>query len=300
MRRTKPHSGPLKDKKFQMSIPSANLRGALLGLLGFGLFSVADATIKHLGGTYSPVQIVAFAGLFTLPLIALMWLRQPVSLRPAHPWLMAIRVVALIGNGLLVTYAFTAMPLAEAYAIFFTLPLMLSLIAWPLLGDRMDGMGAFAVILGLAGVILALNPSLVEFTLAHLAAILGTLLAAVHYLIVRKTGGVEAMVPMMLYPILGQTVSAFLILPGRYVPMPVADLATIAMMTLFGFAGTLSMIAAYRIAPPIVVAPMQYSQIAWAAILGAVFFAEPMSTTMAIGMAIIAAAGLLVVWRKDD
>lgn len=276
----------------------SSLKGALLGLVGFGLFSVADATIKHLGGTYHPVQIVAFAGLFTLPLIALMWLRQPVSLSPVHPWLMALRTLALIGNGLLVTYAFTALPLAQAYAIFFTLPLMLSLIAWPLLGDRVDATGGLAVLLGLIGVIVALNPGKVEFTLAHLAAILGTVLAAVHYLIIRKTGGAEAMVPMMLYPVLGQTVSAFLILPGRYVPMPLADLATVGAITLTGLAGTLLMIAAYRVAPPIIVAPMQYSQIAWAAILGALFFAEPMSATTALGMAIIAAAGFLIIARS--
>lgn len=276
----------------------SSLKGALLGLVGFCLFSVADATIKHLGGTYHPVQIVAFAGLFTLPLIALMWLRQPVSLSPVHPWLMALRTLALIGNGLLVTYAFTALPLAQAYAIFFTLPLMLSLIAWPLLGDRVDATGGLAVLLGLIGVIVALNPGKVEFTLAHLAAILGTVLAAVHYLIIRKTGGAEAMVPMMLYPVLGQTVSAFLILPGRYVPMPLADLATVGAITLTGLAGTLLMIAAYRVAPPIIVAPMQYSQIAWAAILGALFFAEPMSAITALGMAIIAAAGFLIIARS--
>lgn len=276
----------------------SSLKGALLGLIGFGLFSVADATIKHLGGTYHPVQIVAFAGLFTLPLITLMWLRQPVPLRPVHPWLMALRTLALIGNGLLVTYAFTALPLAQAYAIFFTLPLMLSLLAWPLLGDRVDALGGIAVLLGLIGVIVALNPGKVEFTAAHLAAILGTMLAAVHYLIIRKTGAVEAMVPMMLYPIFGQTTSAFLILPGRYVPMPLVDLATVGAITLSGFAGTLLMIAAYRIAPPIVVAPMQYSQIAWAAILGALFFAEPMSATTALGMGIIAVAGFMIIARS--
>ena len=102
---------------------------------------MADATIKFLGGSYHPVQIVAFAGLFTLPLIGLLWLTSPVRLRPVHPWLMAIRTLALIGNGLLVTYAFTAMPLAQAYAIFFTLPLILTLMAWPLLGDRVDLLG---------------------------------------------------------------------------------------------------------------------------------------------------------------
>lgn len=279
---------------------SPRLKGALFGLAGFGLFSFADATIKHLGGTYHPVQIVAFAGLFTLPLIALMWLRQPVNLRPVHPWLMAIRSLALIGNGLLITYAFTALPLAQAYAIAFTLPLLINLLAWLLLGDRIDPLGGLAVLLGLFGVMVALNPGRVSFEAAHLAAIVGTLLGAVHYVIIRKTGGVEAMVPMMLYPVLGQTLSAFLILPGRYTAMPVADLATIATVTVFGLSGTLLMIAAYRLAPPIVVAPLQYSQIAWAALFGALFFAEPMGLQVAIGMLIIAAAGVLTMARKSD
>lgn len=275
------------------------LKGVLLGLAGFGLFSMADATIKFLGGSYHPVQIVAFAGLFTLPLIAGLWLRSPVSLKPVHPWLMAIRTAALIGNGLLVTYAFTALPLAQAYAIFFTLPLMLTLLAWPMLGDRVDAMGGLAVMIGLAGVLVALNPGRVELGLPHLAAIFGTLLAAVHYLIIRKTGGTESSVNMMLYPVLGQTISAFLILPGRYVAMPIHDLATVAWLTLSGFSGTLLMIAAYRAAPPIVVAPTQYSQIAWAALFGALFFAEPMTLQMGIGMAIIAVAGVLVVARQE-
>jgi S-adenosylmethionine uptake transporter len=278
---------------------SPRVNGALLGLLGCGLFAVADATIKHLGGTYHPFQIVAFAGLLTFPLILLLWLRKPVSLRPVHPWLMAIRTVAMIGNGLLITYTFTVLPLAQAYAISFTLPLMLTLLAWPLLGDRIDAVGGLAVVIGLVGVIVALNPGRVDLGSGHLAVTLGTVLAAVHYIIIRKTGGAEAMVPMMLYPVFGQTLVALLMLPGRYVPMPPADMAAIAGMTLCGFGGMLSMISAYRIAPPIVVAPMQYSQIAWAALFGAMFFAEPMSAMTAVGMIIIAFAGLLIIARRE-
>ncbi len=278
---------------------SPSLNGVLLGLAGFGLFSMADATIKFLGGSYHPVQILAFMGLFTLPLIGLLWLKAPVSLKPVHPWLMAVRTLALIGNGLLVTYAFTAMPLAQAYAIFFTLPLVLTLMAWPILGDRLDAMGALAVLIGLVGVIVALNPGRVAFGPGHLAAVVGMLLAAVHYLIVRKVGGAESSVPMLLFPVLGQTATAFLLLPGRYVPMSIHDLATVAILSLGGFGGTLLMFAAYRAAPPVVVAPTQYSQIAWAALFGALFFAEPMTLQMTIGMAIIAVAGCLVVARQD-
>lgn len=278
---------------------SSPLKGVLLGLAGFGLFSIADGTIKFLGGTYHPVQIVAFASLFTLPLVGLLWLKNQVRLRPVHPWLMAVRTLALIANALLVTYAFTAMPLAQAYAIFFTMPLVLTLLAWPILGDRVDALGGVAVLVGFVGVIVALNPGRIDFGVGHLAAVLGMLMAAVHYLIIRKTGGVESSVALLLYPVLGQSIVAFLLLPSRYLPMPLADLATVASISVFGMAGTLLMFAAYRVAPPVVVAPTQYSQIAWAAAFGALFFNEPMTASTAIGMVIIAAAGVLVVWRQE-
>jgi drug/metabolite transporter (DMT)-like permease len=124
-------------------------------------------------------------------------------------------------------------------------------------------------------------------------------MAAVHYLIVRKTGGAETSVAMLLYPVLGQAIAAFVLLPGRYVPMPVTDLATVASISVMGMGGTLLMFAAYRTAPPVVVAPTQYSQIAFAALFGALIFDEPMTAAAALGMVIIAVAGLLVVARQD-
>lgn len=278
---------------------TSSLQGVLLGLAGFGLFSIADATIKFLGGSYHPVQIVAFAAGFTLPLIGLMWLRARPSLIPRHPWLMALRTVALIANALLVTHAFTTLPLAQAYAIFFTVPLVLTLVAWPVLGDRVDAMGGVAILLGLVGVLVALNPGRVEFGLGHLAAVAGMLMAVVHYLIVRKLGNAEMPVVMLAWPVLGQTLAALALLPGRYQPMPLHDLATVASISVFGMAGTLLMFAAYRVAPPVVVAPTQYSQIAFAAVFGALFFNEPMTARTALGMGIIAVAGLLVAARQD-
>ena len=80
--------------------------------------------------------------------------------------------------------------------------------------------------------------------------------------------------------------------------MPLADLATVAGLTLAGFTGTLMMIAAYRVAAPVIVAPTQYSQIAWAALFGALFFDEPMTLDTALGMAIIAVAGGIIALRQ--
>jgi S-adenosylmethionine uptake transporter len=121
----------------------------------------------------------------------------------------------------------------------------------------------------------------------------------VHYLIVRKLGNAEMPVVMLAWPVLGQTLAALALLPGRYQPMPLHDLATVASISVFGMAGTLLMFAAYRVAPPVVVAPTQYSQIAFAAVFGALFFNEPMTARTALGMGIIAVAGLLVAARQD-
>ena len=279
---------------------SPTLKGSLLGLAGFGLFSLADAAIKLLGRGYPSVQIMAYAGLFAFPLIALLWLREGGRLRPVHPWLMALRTGVLIVNGLVVTYAFTVLPLAEAYAIFFTMPLMLTVLAWPMLGERIDPVAGVAVLLGLGGVLVALDPQAATLGLGHLAAVAGAVSAAVHYLIVRKTGGVESRVAMLVYPQLGQALAALALLPGRHVPMDWADLAIVGGLALAGFGGTLLLFAAYRAATVIVVAPTQYSQIAWAALYGALFFAEPMDLRTAFGMAIIAGAGLVVVMRQDN
>jgi S-adenosylmethionine uptake transporter len=277
----------------------SNLKGALFALAGFALFSVADALVKNLGAAYSPVQIVGFVCLLTLPLIALLWLRSPVSLRPVHPWLMGLRTLAMIGNGLLITFSFTVLPLAQVYAIAFTMPLLITLLAWPVLGDKITFAGATAILMGLVGVIVALQPGQVTPSIGHLAVVGGVALGAVHYIIIRLTGGVEAAVPMLLYPVSAQAIVTLLLLPSRYVPMPAADLALVAGIALAAFAATLLMIAAYRVAPPIVVAPAQYSQIVWAAVLGTFFFGEAMAFHTVLGMVLIAIAGLIVVARPQ-
>jgi S-adenosylmethionine uptake transporter len=274
------------------------LKGMLLGLLGWGIYAFADATIKFLGGSYSSVQIMAYAGVFSLPLVALLQLYHRGPLRPARPWLMLLRTMTLIFNALLVTYVLTVLPLAQAYALFFTMPLMISLMAWPVLGEKVDLVSGLAVLLGLAGVLVALNPGRVELQIGHLAALGAAFTGAIHYVVIRRTGAVEGDVPQFLYPLLGQTLVALVLLPGRHVPMPPSDLMVVAGLSVAGLAGTLAMFAAYRAAAPIVVAPMQYSQIGWAALFGALLFDEPMSWPLFAGMVLIAIAGIIVVTRQ--
>ncbi len=118
-------------------------------------------------------------------------------------------------------------------------------------------------------------------------------------MIIRKTGRDERAVVLVLFPLMLQLAVAAMVLPFVYQPMPLRDLGLSALMATVSFIGYLLIIAAYRRAPGIVVAPMQYSQIIWAAIFGAVLFDEHMTDRMIIGTAVIILAGIVIVARQD-
>jgi S-adenosylmethionine uptake transporter len=279
----------------------SNLNGALLGLLGMGLFAVSDITIRFLGAGYNPFQIIFFAALMSVPLIAGFAMADPTPgpLRPVLPKLMALRCLVVVMNGAAGTYAFANLPLAETYAIFFTMPIFITLLSAVLLGERIDLLRGAAVVAGLAGVIIALDPGGARLEWAHGAALVGAILGAGNYVIIRKTGGQERTVVMILYPLMLQLVTAAMVLPFVYQPMPLRDLGLTAVMATAAFLGYFAIIAAYRRAPGIVVAPMQYSQIIWAAIFGAILFDEVMSSQTLLGTLVIIVSGIVIVWRQD-
>ncbi|MGB0160180.1 MAG: EamA/RhaT family transporter, partial [Thalassovita mediterranea] len=102
-----------------------NLSGAFYALVAFGLFATHDVVIKYLGSAYAPAQVLFFATLFSFPLVSLMLMRDKTAgtLLPVYPGWNLIRTLAATGNALCVFYAFTALPLAQVYAILFAMPL---------------------------------------------------------------------------------------------------------------------------------------------------------------------------------
>lgn len=284
-----------------MAPQQSNLQGALIGLAAMALFACSDATIKFLGGDYNPFQIIFFAGLMTFPLIAGLTIADPTAdnLRPRRPKLMALRCVIVLINGSLGTYAFATLPLAQCYAIVFTMPIFIALLSVPVMGERIDLFRGFAVLAGLAGVVVALDPSTGSLNWGHAAALGSALFGAGNYVILRKTGTAERAVALILYPLILQMIVAAIALPIVYQPMPFRDLALTALMATTSFIGYLLIIAAYRRAPGIVVAPMQYSQIIWAAIFGAILFDEHLTGRTVVGTLVIIVAGIAIVARQE-
>jgi S-adenosylmethionine uptake transporter len=117
--------------------------------------------------------------------------------------------------------------------------------------------------------------------------------------IVRKIGHDERSVVLMLYPMVANFLVMACALPFVYVAVPIDHMGLMGAMSLLGLLAGILIIAAYRRAPAIIVAPMQYSQIVWAIIFGYFVFGEKVDAWTGVGTAVIIAAGIYIVLRED-
>ena len=280
---------------------SGNAKGALLALLAFGIFSTHDVIVKVLGGIYSPFQIVFFSVLLSFPLAMVMLMRdaRPGTLVPAHPWWLAVRTVAAVITGVSAFYAFSVLPLAQTYAILFATPLLITILAIPVLGEVVRLRRWLAVLVGLAGVFIVLRPGDTDLSLGHLAALAAAIGGALASIVVRKIGSVERPVVMLLYPMMVNFVVMACALPFVYQPMPIEHLGLLGIIATFAWFASRLVIAAYQSGEAAIIAPMQYSQIIWATLFGFLFFDETIDQATAIGAGIIIASGLYIVLRES-
>ena len=287
--------------EIRLRAPAANTRGATFALLAFAVYSTHDVVVKLLGADYSPVQIVFFANLFGFPIVTLMLMRDRSdgNLRPRHPYWTALRTAATVVSTTCVFYAFSVLPMAQTYALIFAAPLLITILAIPVLGETVGWRRMAAVFVGLLGVLVVLRPGSTDLTAGHAAALVAAVCSATAAVIVRKIGRDERSAVLLLYPMVANFVIMGCLLAFVYRPMPAIHIGGLATMALLGFCGGLLQIAAYRSGSAVVVAPMQYSQILWAVLYGALIFGETPTLSTGIGAAIIIASGIYVVFRED-
>ena len=280
---------------------SPNARGAVFALIAFAVFATHDVVVKVLGGLYAPFQIVFFSVLFSFPLATVMLMRdsQPGTLLPKHPWWMALRTGAAVLTGFCAFYAFSVLPLAQTYAILFAAPLLITVLAIPVLGEVVRARRWIAVLVGLAGVLVVLRPGQTELSLGHAAALTAAVGGSIASVVVRKIGSEERPVVILLYPMVANFVLMACALPFVYEPMPIEHLGMVGIIALFGWVANRLVIRAYQEGEAAIIAPMQYSQIIWAALFGALFFNEAIDLWTAVGASIIIASGMYIVLRES-
>ncbi len=274
-------------------------KGAGFALLGFLLFSVHDVIVKTLD-EFSVFQIMFFAVLFSyVPFATSLTLdRTPRSLRPVNTGWVFLRGFMMLASGGFAFAAFSMLPMVQVYVLLFLTPLIISLLAVPLLGEHIQIFRTGAIIVGLLGVIVVLRPTADTMELGHFFGLCAALCAALANVISRKVGRQENPGTMLVVPMLINVSVTGILTIFFYQPMTGQQLLSMFLIGFLALIGQFLLLCAYRSAPAYIVAPFQYSQIIWAVIFGTLIFGDSVDNLTIVGSAITIAAGLITVWRE--
>ena len=285
-----------------MSSHSHNRRAILMVLGAALLFACAAGCVKALAGGIPLAMVVLFRGAFALPVVWPLVARAGgwSVLRSRNPWGHAGRVFFGLVGMAGAFHGYATMPLATVTALGFTMPLFLTLLSRPLLGERIDARRLAAVLVGFVGVLVMLRPGLTapgspfDIGLVLLAA-LGWALAMIS---IRKMGeaGEPGIAIVAWFAIGASAVALCFAVPVWVWPSAWQWALLLGIGVISAFAQLL-MTAAYRSGDTTLLAPFEYSGILWTTVLGVLIWNEAPDGWDAAGMAILVGCGLYV-WRR--
>jgi len=268
--------------------------GVLLAFVAYASFSMGDALIKGIGTEMSVFQIAFFTTTFSIvPLIITnRHERWSQMLHMQHPRLIQLRCCTAICGTACIMYAFTHIPFAEAYAIAFTTPVIVTVLSVTILKEHVRKLRWFLLFVGFIGVLLVVRPGVRTIEFGHIAALASAFFGAVTTIILRHVAPKEKRISVMGVLVLYSMVfNATLMAPSFVIPSW-QQMGILAVIGLFGGVGSLLIIQATKTTPANLIAPIHYSQLIWAIVLGSAFYSEYPDLLTIIGLAVVLSAGL--------
>jgi len=276
------------------------VRGAMLAALAMCFFSVQDAFVKAMSEDYSVVTILFFRSLGLVPVATyLVWRQGGLSgFRTRRLGLQALRGLFLFLMFLGYYIALTRLPLATAAALVFSAPLMTTLLSVPILKERIGLHRIGAVLVGFLGVLIMVRPGGGAFEWAALLCLGASFCYSISMVLTRHLGTTESLTSLVFYPNLAFLLGSMFLLPANWTPVPPAHIALLVGFGVCVIVPHLAITQAYRIAPPPVLAPIDYTILVWALLWGWLLWEEWPSVATLLGACIVVLAGLYVIYRE--
>jgi drug/metabolite transporter (DMT)-like permease len=278
------------------------VKGIVLAFPAFAVFAWGDAIVKAIGHDLDPFEVTFFGYLIPL-ILSPVFMKTGDSvldiLRWNRPWLMGLRIFLLAVTTPLSVIAFRSLPFAEAFALLFLMPSLVTVLSIFILKEHVRWRRGLAVCAAFIGVLVIVRPGFKELLPGHVAALSAALCAAGGVIAGRMIGQTEERFTLIGTVFLATTLLAgVLMIPGF--TWPTAD----QWILLLAFAATAFVaqalfIVATMYAPSDRLGATQYSQILWALAIGALFFDEWPDALALFGILIVVAAGLFIFAREQ-
>ena len=277
--------------------PERTLVGILALLASTALFPVSDIASKMLTETLPGIEVAWMRYLVFVVMTVPLLLRDRSLLRTARPGLLAGRAVASALSTALFIVAFGMMPVANATAIGFLAPVVVTAMAALFLREKVGLRRWAAALVGLAGVMVIVQPGGSSFTLASLVPLLGSIASATAVIGTRLAKDERPETTMLFQAVVGFAVVTAMTAFDFHVPSW-NEVAIGCISGFFATVASLMQVFAYRHAPASLLSPFTYTQLMWAAGMGFLAFGTVPGPSMLCGAAIIAASGIYTAWRE--
>jgi drug/metabolite transporter (DMT)-like permease len=270
--------------------------GIWLMILAVTLFAAQDGFSRHLAETYNVLMVVMIR-YWGFAAFVLIWAwRQPGGLRSVttgQPVLHLARACLLIAEVCVIIWGYTLIGLIESHAVFAVCPLLVAAMSGPILGERLGWRGWAAIIAGMIGVIVILQPGSGVFSPAALLPLAAATMFALYSVLTRMAARKDASFTSLFWSgTIGAVLMTLIGLP-QWEPMLGADWVMMVIYALLALMANYVLIKCYEMAEASVVQPFAYLQIVLVSLIGVVVYDEVLEAHVIVGAVIVIAAGLV-------
>jgi drug/metabolite transporter (DMT)-like permease len=260
-----------------------------------------DGFAKYLSPRYSPWQLTwcrFFVHLAVLlPIVLVKFDRR--ELWPRKPLLQIARGAFLTSATALFFASIARIPIADALALLFCYPFLVALLSPWLLGERFGARVWIAVVVGLLGIFVILRPGFAAFDWGSILAIAAGAAYSLYFIATRKLSGTAHPLVTLAYTAVFGAVALSAAAPAFWVPPRAADLPFMAGIGLAAALGHYLLILAFERAPASVLAPLGYSEMVMAVLIGYLGFGDLPDRWTWVGIGIVVASGTYVLLREE-
>jgi len=271
--------------------------GVGLYLAGVFLFALNDALGKWLVADYGVGQLMMLRSIGSaFVLVPMVFALRPALLGVASPPLQVLRVLCMAADTFAFYLATRFMPLADVMTFYMASPLIVTALAAPLLGEKVEQFRWIAVAIGFVGVVIALRPSSEMVSWASLLALFGATMFALGQTLTRKLRGAHWL-QLTVWQFAGGGLIGAATIPWAWTRPNAFDLGLMALVGIVSMLSFILITRALALVRAAVLAPLQYSAILWASLMGWLVWRDAPTLTIVVGNAVIIGGGLYLAAR---
>lgn len=272
-----------------------SLQGIGLCTLGYAFLSLQDAGIKWLVDDYSVFTILFWRAVVVTVACLLVGRLQLVQRAWCSPSrrLLVVRGLLSIAAWLMYYTAARDLTLAEMTTLYFSAPIMVTVLATVILKERVTGWQWFTLIIGFVGVVIACRPNNMADPLPIVLTLLAAMCWAFTYIQLRQVDDQTSVLEQMLITNVVFVICMTVALPWTYTPTPTPAWLSMIGAGLMGGIGQFLLFASFQRATATVLAPFEYTGLIWAFLLSSLIWGTLMDVSLMIGAGLIAVSGTL-------